>query len=153
MARFKKSNKINFLHYYFKTDDDFDNWSDSIWDILNSVSMLFCLNAITVKGVQIKSVVVQFPISTKNAECRYTEWRYAKCRSNECRCTERRYAKCRSTICHFASAKWQSRCIRLSFARRMRCLAISLPMANGECKVSLYRVSYYRISLYQVASC
>jgi hypothetical protein len=37
--------------------------------------------------------------------------------------------------------------------RRMRCLAISLPMANGECKVSLYRVSYYRISLYQVASC
>jgi hypothetical protein len=51
MARLKKSNKINFLHYYFKTDDDFDNWSDSIWDILNSVSMLFCLNAITVKGV------------------------------------------------------------------------------------------------------
>jgi len=47
----KKSNKINFLHYYFKTEDDLDNWSDSIWDLLNSVSMLFCLNAITVKGV------------------------------------------------------------------------------------------------------
>jgi len=47
MARFKKSNKINFLHYYFKTDDDFDNWSDSIWDVgLDMGHLEFCKYAI-----------------------------------------------------------------------------------------------------------
>jgi len=93
---------------------------------------------------------------TGNAECRYTEWRYAKCRSNECRCTERRYAKCRSTICHFASAKWQSRCIRLSFAIG-ECGALPLAcqwqMANAKCRYTECRTTEYRCTKWRHVKC
>ena len=40
--------KLISFFYYFKAEDDLDNWLDSMWDLLNSVSMPFCLNAITV---------------------------------------------------------------------------------------------------------
>jgi hypothetical protein len=62
-------------------------------------------NAFAIRFSEMAKPVANAPHSP---ECRYTEWRYAKCHSNECRCTERRYAKCRSTICHFVSVKWQS---------------------------------------------
>ena len=95
-------------------------------------------------------------LPTGNAECRYTEWRYAKCRSNECRCTELRYAKCRSTICHFASAKWQSRCIRLSFAIG-ECGALPLAcqwqMANAKCRYTECRTTEYRCTKWRHVKC
>ena len=67
--------KLISFFYYFKAEDDLDNWLDSMWDLLNSVSMPFCLNAITVNVML--NVIVPFAISLK--------WHI---RRVECRCTE-----------------------------------------------------------------
>ena len=116
----------------------------------------FALAKWHIRRIRLRGMHLPFASAVHSPECRYTEWRYAKCHSNECRCTERRYAKCRSTICHFASAKWQSRCIRLSFAIG-ECgvlpLACQWQMANAKCHYTECRTTEYRCTKWRHVKC
>ena len=105
-------------------------------------------NAFAIRFSEMAKPVANAPHSP---ECRYTE-----CRTTEYRCTKRRHVKCHCIICHFASAKWQSRCIRLSFAIG-ECGALPLAcqwqMANAKCRYTECRTTEYRCTKWRHVKC